>query len=306
MQKGGLIALILVLLGIGLLLSGVSNLITGKITYKPYSGKIELMQGKLATVLGHEVKVDSIAKSVSQGGVISRYEKSNVIVRICVDGKCDDIRVGSWKFVNGLWISPEAVSEYSSGRFKVKIDVRTRREERGPYSSGNFVDLTNYPGVFFVGGRPDGYIIYGKFASDDEKRMGGLIKESVAKLTPQHYGLPLVVESEGGLGGSSSDASPPHVLDNHNVILIGFPSTNTMMKAVLGGAERIEGAAGEGLIKIIPNGEYSMMIVTGVDMEGFIKAANVLINYRDYPYEFKGMKVRVTGDVNQPRALSVL
>ena len=83
---------------------------------------------------------------------------------------------------------------------------------------------------------------------------------------------------------------------NNNLILIGDSCTNPLMKYSSKLSCTFNLKEGEGFLKLINKEKYSMLLVSGYDLESMKKAANVLINYNLYP--LKGNEIIVSGNPN--------
>ncbi|MBS3136162.1 hypothetical protein J4401_04345, partial [Candidatus Woesearchaeota archaeon] len=113
------------------------------------------------------------------------------------------------------------------------------------------LDLSNYPNLFIIGGKFDAQIVIGDSAHTDE--------------------IFAASDISAGLSNAIIRVSAIEKVDAQNLILVGTPDSNPLIKQFTGNV-----VSNYGYIGIYKNGNYAAVVVTGKTTKGVIEAAKVL------------------------------
>ncbi len=156
------------------------------------------------------------------------------------------------------------------------------------------LDLSDYPDIFIKDGKFNGILVIGdKAPSDDVIGLSDIISSiqytSVEQDTAEVIGSDTTTITKIYVGSSkiASEVDNPNA---QSMILIGVPLRDTEK-----GNSLIDnfysGSPTTGVIKLIENGDYYVLIVTGDSTENVREATKILANYNDY--DLKGTELSI-------------
>ena len=159
----------------------------------------------------------------------------------------------------------------------------------------NAMDLSDYPSMFISGDSFDGIVVVSDNAAAEDVIATSDIINSLQFRTESSGRSTTMSRIEVGVAKLASQVSDYNA---QNMILVG----RSMIRDPSQGNPIIDrfytGNPSGGLIKLIQNGAYYVVIVTGDDVQSTREAANVLSNYKDYNLD--GIEYWIDNDEPEP------